>query len=158
MSAEKILRRDFLIGASATALLTACDAGSILQSEQDQKEKEKSGPQMGDLIVAGGEANLLKNKMQYQVRDLATYMRRSKSPGKIFTFQDIEAAKKFLSQYPKGQPPASYPLDVAQRDIKRLNLQGGEKIIYSQGFLSSDSRPYRQIIPRKDTLCPSNNN
>lgn len=47
---RKSSRRDFLIGASAMALLAACDAGSILQSE-DQKEDKKNGPQMGDIIV-----------------------------------------------------------------------------------------------------------
>lgn len=149
---RKFFRRNLLIGAGATTLLAACDPSFIFQSEQDQKEDKENGPQMGDIVVAGNEAELLRNEMRYQVSDLATYLRRSKTPGKIFRFQDIEAAKKFLSQYPKGQIPASYRFDVVQGDIKRLNLQGGEKIIYSQGFLSADSRPNVQIIPRTDAF------
>lgn len=70
---RKFSRRDFLIRASATTILAACDAGSILQSEQDRKEDKENGPQMGDIIVAGGEVNLLRNKMRYRVEDVATY-------------------------------------------------------------------------------------
>lgn len=151
---KEFSRRRFIIGTGATVALIACDPGSVLQSEQDRKEDKENVPQMGDIIVVGSEAELLRGGMRYRVENVETYLRRSKSPGKIFRLQSIEAAK-FFSQYPKGQVPGNYIIDIVQQDLKRINLQGGEKIIYAQGFLSADGRPFAQIIPRKDTFVAS---
>lgn len=148
---RKFSRRKILIAAGTTAALAACDAGSILQSEQDrQAESLPNIPQMGDVIVVGNKAQLLSDGFRYQIRDLPTYMRRSKSRRNLFTYTE-EQARKILAQYPQGEYKP-FKFGLAQGDVKRENQDGGEKLILGQGFLSSDSRPNLQIIPREDTF------
>lgn len=155
MSVERrFSRRVFAVGVLATGLLAACDAGSIIQSGQDRKEDEKSTPQMGDIVI-GSNAQLLRNGMRFDVRDLETYIRRSGNPGRIYRVGENEA-EQLLSQYPKGRVEP-YQFAIAQGDLKRFNLDGGKKLIYAQGFLSSDRRPYAQIIPRKDAFTSLRN-
>lgn len=154
MSVERrFSRREFLSSIFATAFLAAC-TGSIPQNEQSQKEIESNVPQMGDIIV-GKNAQLLRGGMRFDVRDLETYMRRSGNPGKVYRLGENEA-EQLLSQYPKGRVEP-YQFAIAQGDLKRFNLDGGKKLIYAQGFLSSDRRPYAQIIPRKDAFTSLRN-
>lgn len=148
---RKISRRGFLIGAGATAFLAACDAGSIIQTGQDRKEDKEDGPRMGDIIIGNNEAQLLRNDMRYFVRDLALYLRLSGTKGKVFQPSESEA-RAIFSKYPPGQINNNFRVDIEQGDIKRLSPDGGRKLIYAQGFLSADSRPNAQIIPRTDAF------
>jgi len=143
-------RRDFLTAVGSAALAVACKGIPNLETQPDAEKKE-SDPQMGDIIVIGNNAQLLSNELRYQIRDLPTYLRRSKTKGKVHTFKNDEEARGIFAQYPQGKYK-SFEFGLGQGDVKRENQDGGEKLILIQGFLSSDSRPYLQIIPRKDTF------
>lgn len=150
MSVEyRIPRRELLFLAGSAAAAWACKDIPTPGAE-GKKENEHNSPQEGDIIVVGNKAQLLSDGVRYEIRDLPTYMRRSKTPGKLFEYTEEQAGEVF-SQYPKREyKPFEFAL--GQGDIKRENPDGGEKLIFAQGFLSSDSRPYLQMIPREDTF------
>lgn len=159
MSAEQkfsnrlVDRRDFLkivaFGGVGLAVY-ACNSGEILDAVSDTERKEGE-PKNGDILVLGSESQLLRLGQRFNLEDLQTFLRRSKSKGKIFRLSEGQA-KGVLAKYPQGKLNLDFKFIVGQGDIKRINRNGGEKLIYAQGFLSSDSRPYFKIIPRRDAL------
>lgn len=150
MSIEQgVTRRDFLIAVGSAVLAATCKDIPVPESATS-KEGEENVPKMGDIIVTGNKAELLRNGMRYHVRDLPTYLRRSENPGK--RFEDPEVARMIRQRYPEGKVDLSKPIDIVQGDLKRINSDGGQKLVISQGFLSSDSRPYGQIKPREDAF------
>lgn len=151
MSIEREFSRRQIIGAAgASLLLLGCE--NVFASKPQVVEKaEAEVPKMGAIVVYNNQSELLRNGMRYQVRDRELYLRLSGTKGKVFSMSESEA-KSFLAKYPQGKVDNNFQVSIGQGDIKRLNPDGGRKLVFAQGLLSSDSRPYLQIIPREDTF------
>lgn len=152
-SGRKSSRRDFLIGASATTILTACDAGSILQSGQDRKEDKENGPQMGDVIVVDGRAYKLRVKKKFPIPDLNKYLEYTKHRGRVLN--ETPQARTAFNQYPMGLVPKDKTIfDIYSGDPKNPKPLGGELNCYGGGFITEDGIPQDGFIRPKNIFVP----
>lgn len=149
---RKFSRRDFLIRASATTILAACDGEFIFQREQDrQSESLPNIPRMGDVVIVGNQAFLLRDNKAYPIPDLERYKKLTKfdkyGRGSFSLERDI------FAQYPPAQlPTVPEVIDPFSGQFKKGKPFGGEINVYFPGFITDNGVPFDVIKPAEDTF------